>query len=165
MVAHSTLTGADLHEPKGAAAASANTLYVFDGAGSGAAAKIGVDQINASSVKNVNKYKLLVELSPLNSTSTEAFVVFPEACTVTKITSVLAGAISGTDAVVTFTKNSVDSLGTLTVAQSGSAEGDVDSLTPVSNNTFTANQYLKLAVTTAATGAIPLYLVIDVTLT
>lgn len=35
-VAHSSLTGADLHEPKGAAAATANKVYVSDGAGSGA---------------------------------------------------------------------------------------------------------------------------------
>lgn len=34
--AHSTLTGAELHEPKGADSASANTVYVADGAGSGA---------------------------------------------------------------------------------------------------------------------------------
>ena len=35
-VQHSALTGAELHEPKGAAAASANTVYVATGAGSGA---------------------------------------------------------------------------------------------------------------------------------
>jgi hypothetical protein len=35
-VAHSTLTGSNLHEPKGVAAATANTVYVADGAGSGA---------------------------------------------------------------------------------------------------------------------------------
>lgn len=34
MVAHSALTGADLHEVKGAAAASANTILKADGAGS-----------------------------------------------------------------------------------------------------------------------------------
>lgn len=34
-VEHSTLTGSDLHEPKGVAAASANRVYVADGAGSG----------------------------------------------------------------------------------------------------------------------------------
>lgn len=34
-VAHSTLTGADLHESKGVAAATANKVYVTDGAGSG----------------------------------------------------------------------------------------------------------------------------------
>ena len=33
---HSALTGASLHEPKGAAAASANEVYVADGAGTGA---------------------------------------------------------------------------------------------------------------------------------
>ncbi len=34
-VAHSTLTGANLHEPKGVASATAGTIYVADGAGSG----------------------------------------------------------------------------------------------------------------------------------
>ena len=33
---HNALTGSDLHEPKGVAAASSNTVYVSDGAGSGA---------------------------------------------------------------------------------------------------------------------------------
>lgn len=35
MVAHASLTGANLHEPKGVAAATANKVYVSDGAGSG----------------------------------------------------------------------------------------------------------------------------------
>jgi len=34
-VQHSSLTGAELHEPKGVAAASADTVYVADGGGSG----------------------------------------------------------------------------------------------------------------------------------
>lgn len=34
-VAHSTLTGAELHEPKGVDAAAANTIYVANGSGSG----------------------------------------------------------------------------------------------------------------------------------
>lgn len=35
-VQHSALTGAELHEPKGAASATANTVYVANGSGSGA---------------------------------------------------------------------------------------------------------------------------------
>lgn len=35
-VAHSTLTGADLHEPKGAAAAASGQVYIANGSGSGA---------------------------------------------------------------------------------------------------------------------------------
>lgn len=34
--AHASLTGADLHEPKGVAAASAGAVYVATGSGSGA---------------------------------------------------------------------------------------------------------------------------------
>lgn len=34
-VAHSTLTGADLHEPKGAASAASGTVYIANGSGSG----------------------------------------------------------------------------------------------------------------------------------
>ena len=33
--AHSTLTGADLHEPKGVASANADDIYVANGSGSG----------------------------------------------------------------------------------------------------------------------------------
>lgn len=36
-------------------------------------------------------------------------------------------------------------MGTITVAFTGSAQGDVDQLTPVANNTVTANQWIRLA--------------------
>ena len=55
MVAHATLTGAELHECKGADAASANTVRVSDGSGSGTWQKITVDSVNLSSIKNLNK--------------------------------------------------------------------------------------------------------------
>lgn len=165
MVLHSALTGAELHEPKGVAAASNHTVYVANGAGSGAWSKIDADNIDTTSIKNVNKYKLHLQTGSLASTATELFIAFPEACTVTKITSVLSGAITVTDAVLTFTKLGVGSAGTITIAQSGSAEGDVDSLSPVANNTFTADQVMKIAVTTACTGAETAHLTIDVTIT
>lgn len=40
-VAHSTLTGAELHEPKGVATAPAGTVYVANGSGSGSWADVG----------------------------------------------------------------------------------------------------------------------------
>jgi hypothetical protein len=55
VVAHATLTGAELHECKGADSASANTVRVSDGSGSGTWQKISIDNINTSSVKNLNK--------------------------------------------------------------------------------------------------------------
>ena len=55
MAAHSTLTGADLHEPKGVAAASAGQIYIADGAGSGAwtAVTLGA-QAEHISIQNAN---------------------------------------------------------------------------------------------------------------
>lgn len=45
---HKTLTGNQLHEPKGADAASANTLYVADGAGSGAWSKLTASNLTTT---------------------------------------------------------------------------------------------------------------------
>lgn len=45
-VAHSTLTGADLHEPKGIAAAAADKVYVSNGAGSGVWQKLTNNQLD-----------------------------------------------------------------------------------------------------------------------
>lgn len=44
-VQHSALTGSQLHEPKGAAAASVDTVYVSDGAGSGSWRKVAADEV------------------------------------------------------------------------------------------------------------------------
>ena len=48
MALHKNLTGTDLHEPKGAAAASVGQVYVADGAGSGAWASKNGDILNAN---------------------------------------------------------------------------------------------------------------------
>ena len=42
MAEHNTLTGSSLHEPKGVAAASADEVYIADGAGSGAWSEIAL---------------------------------------------------------------------------------------------------------------------------
>ena len=47
-IEHKDLTGANLHEPKGAAAASVNTVYIADGAGSGSWAKADASSIIAT---------------------------------------------------------------------------------------------------------------------
>jgi hypothetical protein len=47
-VAHSSLTGADLHESKGVASASADTVFVTDGAGSGVHKKVPSTALSSS---------------------------------------------------------------------------------------------------------------------
>jgi len=49
-VEHSTLTGSDLHEPKGVAAAAANRIYLSNGAGSGSWTTVPAAAITAAGV-------------------------------------------------------------------------------------------------------------------
>lgn len=142
MALHSTLTGADLHEPKGIATATSGQEHVANGAGSG----------TWTSIFNRN-IGTMTSYWPDVTTADPLYLVFPFACTITRITTVLGdGALATADEVITVTNTGGASLGTITIAFTGSAEGDVDQLSPVSNNTLTANQWLKLSNSGASTG-------------
>lgn len=154
MVLHSALTGGDLHEPKGIASATSGQEYIADGAASGA----------WTTVFNRNKGTFTDHYTDI-STAQNLYFVSPFACTITKITTVLSGAITAADSIITITKTGGGSLGTITVANSGSAEGDVDSLTPVSNNTLTANQWIKLANDGASSTAASCHVTVEYTRT
>ena len=127
-VNHSSLTDPYLHEPKGVAAASVGKVYVANGSGS------GTWQDHRRSVFTVH--------FTIISSAQNIYVPIPFAGTVSRVTSVLAGAISGGDVTVTVKNSASASMGTLTITQSGSASGDVDTLNPSSNNTATDNDYL-----------------------
>ena len=129
-VNHSTLADQYLHEPKGVVSASSGDVYLANGYGSG--------------TWTSRQSMLTVQFANI-STSSNLYVPMPYAGTVTKIQSVLSAAISGGDAVFTVTNSSGSSMGTLTITQSGSAAGDVDTLTPSSNNTVTAGTFIKIA--------------------
>jgi len=128
-VTHSSLTGADLHEPKGVETANSEDVYVADGSGSGA----------------WKGQSLLLDLKLTDiSGSFDRYVPIPVACKVVQITTALSAAISGSDLVLTVKNAAAASMGTITVTQSGSAAGDIDTLTPTSNNTFAANTALEI---------------------
>ena len=129
-VNHSTLADQYLHEPKGVVSASSGDVYLANGSGSGTW---------------TSRQSMLTVQFPDISTASNLYVPIPYAGTITKIQSVLTGAISGGDAVFTVTNSSGSSMGTLTITQSGSAAGDVDTLTPSSNNTVTAGTFIKIA--------------------
>jgi len=143
MALHKDLTGSDLHQPKGADAASSGTTIVSDGAGGTSWVKVGSSNIDSSSVKNVNKYTVAVQFADI-STADFILVPCPDACTFTKATVILNNAITTADSVVTFT-NSVGptTIGTLTIAYTGSAEGT--RFTFNASNSLTAGSYLKIA--------------------
>ena len=129
MPLHSALTGADLHEPKGVAAAAAGKVYLSDGLGSGSWV--------------VPPYTLTTRLDDVSTAST-VYIPIPFAGTVTKVVTVLEGSLTTADATVTVKNAAGVSMGTLTITQSGSAAGDIDTLSPVSNNTVTNDSRISV---------------------
>lgn len=128
-VTHSSLTGADLHEPKGVETANSEDVYVADGSGSG----------------SWKGQSLLLDLKLTDiSAGFDRYVPIPVACRVVKITTALSVAISGSDLVLTFKNAAGNSMGTITVTQSGSAAGDIDTLIPSSNNTFVVDTAIEI---------------------
>ena len=53
MATHASLTGAELHEPKGVATAAAGQIYIADGLGSGAWSPLDTDNLPSGSVVQV----------------------------------------------------------------------------------------------------------------
>jgi len=127
-VNHSTLTDPYLHEPKGVATAASGDVYVADGAGSG-------------TWEDHRRSVFTLHFDDISSAEDLYFPV-PFGGTVSRVTTVLEGAISGSNLVVTVKNSSGSSMGTITVTQSGSAAGDVDFLNPSSNNTVSDNDYI-----------------------
>ena len=163
MVAHADLTGANIHEPKGADTASADTLYIADGLGSGTWDKIGADQIDTTTILNLNKFSLAVTFPDIGASSS-IYVPIPVDCTLTKVTCAIQGLIAGSNTVLTVANYAGTTIGTVTIAYSGSAAGDIDTLAAVSNNDFVANTYLKISSDGAtSTTSVPAIITLDFT--
>jgi hypothetical protein len=160
-VYHSTLTGSDLHEPKGADAAAANRAYIADGAGSGSWSQVG--PLAITGVNNLNKMvvtfsggKELVQpaslekydqifrfIAPVAGTLTQMYAFSDEQCTVsTKIYS-------------STNTSGLAITGGITNISNGSTYSDIASATPTANNTFSVGDMIEctMASTTTTTPA------------
>jgi Mg2+/citrate symporter len=165
MPEHADITDPDLHECKGAAAASVNTVPQADGAGSTTWGLIGTANLDTTELFNTNKFQLTVSF-PDVSTADTILVSLPFACTLNRATTILNNAITVADAVVTFINSTGPStIGSVTVAQSGSAEGDKDTLTAAANNSFTAGTHLKITTDGGSTTTAKLLILLEFTRT
>ena len=167
MPSHSALTGSDLHEPKGVAAATSGQVYAANGAGSGTWKKVTSSEID-STIKNINKGVLTFHIQDISSASAwlnRGYAVLPYTCTVVKVYTVIYGAVATADNTLTVSNHAGSSMGTITVAFSGSAAGDIDTLTPGSNNTFTAGERIQVVSDGAGANTVPCTVTIEFTYT
>jgi len=128
---HNVIVDAERHEPKGADAATIGQVWVSDGANSGAftarftVLTVQIDDISDAAAKS-------------------AWVVCPVAGNITKIHSVIDTIITTGDAALTFEiGGTVVTNAGITIAEAGSAPGDVDTSTPTALNAVTAGQEIE----------------------
>lgn len=145
-VAHSSLTGSALHILKGADSATSGQIPVADGAGDTA----------FTTVNNLNKIYVHYRFNNI-STASSQWVIPGIAGTITKIQTVLSGAIGTADCNMSFEiGGTAITGGGITITQSGSAAGDIDSATPTANNTITADQAIEMISDGASTNNVNL---------
>lgn len=71
---------------------------------------------------------------------------------IVEVSGVLGAAITGADETITVSVNGT-SIGTITIANASSAEGDIDTLVPTSDSRFVSEgDYIKIASSGSSTG-------------
>ncbi len=148
MTLHSALTDPELHEPKGISTAQSGEAYIANGAGSGSWV--------------VPPYTLTTRLDDVSTAST-VYLAIPYAGTVKKVVTVLEGSLTTANATVTVKNSAGTSMGTLTITQSGSAAGDIDTLSPVSNNTVTNDSKISIETDGASDTSRKLFITVYIT--
>jgi len=99
------------------------------------------------------------------STAGQIYVVSPVAGTISKIYSVINGAIATANSILTpKIAGTAITGGAITVAFSGSAAGDVDSSTPSAANEITAGAAIEIETDGASSNTVEVVLTIEITL-
>ena len=99
------------------------------------------------------------------STAGQIYVVSPVAGTISKIYSVINGAIGTANAVLTpKIAGTAITDGAITVAFTSSAAGDVDSSTPSAANVITAGAAIEIETDGASSNTVEVVLTIEITL-
>ena len=170
---HSTITGADNHEPKGVESATSGQVYVANGSGSGSWQKLAASSSSVADPNNVFTggdveavlYELyqtrnLIEGSFTDVSSVETVLLpVPFGCVVESIKMILAGGITTANSVITVTRSDGAAMGTQTISFAGSTEGTSFTFTPSGNQTFIGgtHNYIKLVSDGGSSGTAKMY--------
>jgi hypothetical protein len=173
MVQHAAITDPRIHEPKGVAAASANTVYRANGSGSGSWVALTSTSLNwADIVSEINADILSGDIEVIAdeyltctiedvSTASSVLLAIPDDCTVVSALAVLGGAITVGDAEVNFKNSSGAAMGTpMTVAFTSSNKGTMFTFTASGNNTLVGPTWMEVTTDGGSTTAQPLYITI-----
>lgn len=173
-IEHGAITDPNIHEPKGATTASANTAYVADGSGSGSWAKVTLAAMDTATLYADIETKLNDDTIPVTGTTYlsavipdvssagTVYVPIPQDATVKGARAVISNAVTVANAAISF-KNAADaSMGSdITIDYTVAAAGTQYSFTATGNNVITGPSYIKVVTDGASTDAAALYLTIE----
>ena len=107
-------------------------------------------------MRTLNDYFLTAEIEDI-STASSTFVAVPDGGRIIKIITALQGAISGGDAAISFEiGGTAVTGGGITVANSGSAAGDVDTAEPTAANEVAEDGTIEMITDGASSNAVKL---------
>lgn len=154
MAEHNTLTGSSVHECKQISSAGTSDAGKVITPSSSTAGEGELRLLTESEIESKTAY-ITATFEDVSTAASTVYIPMNFAGTVTAIRSVLHGTIATADTTLTCKINGTAiTSGTLTLAYSGSAAGDVDTATPTANNTFSAGQYLEVTSDGASTNAV-----------
>lgn len=162
MALHSELTGADLHEPKGAETANVGEVYVADGAGSGSWQKVDTTSVDQEDLVGAVNYKIYHKIEDI-STASNHYLPISHPGTVTAVTVVLDGAITVANTNLSFKNGGPTLMGTLAIDYTLSGAGSVYATNINANNNVLANSFILIECDGGASTASNAVLVIDIT--
>lgn len=165
-IQHELITDPKIHEPKGASTASASTVYVANGSGSGAWSTLTTSSLPMSDIETdiqtklndgtidvKGRFYLIGEISNV-SAAENIYIPIIRSCTVIGARFTLGGAITVADATVNVLAASGSNMGTsVTIPFTGSAEGTSVAFTATSNNVLTGPTWMKIQNLAGSTGA------------
>ncbi len=124
-----------------------------------------LDPARDRALLGVNKIHIPVSAGDLAGATGNVYrFVSPVAGTITKLTSVLEGALTVGDATITASIGGTPVTGgALTITQAGSAAGDIDTAVPSAANAVTAGQAVALTVAGANTATVPAMVMVEIT--
>jgi hypothetical protein len=145
MAEHRNLTGAELHEPKGVASATAGTVYVANGSGSGAWTAVDANNLV------LNQFFLQARMEDVSAPSDNVYFYIPVKSEMVRLVAVLHGPITVANAIVSIYVNGVLFADSLTVTFTGSAAGQAHVKTITTSNTITAGSVIEVRTDGAST--------------
>jgi hypothetical protein len=111
-------------------------------------------------MRTLNDYFIYGKIEDV-STAGQIYIPVPDDGQIIKVITALNGAIATADATLTV-KTAEGTAGTITIANSGSAAGDVDSLEPTSNNNVLEDGTIEIETDGASTNTISVDIVVIV---